>query len=421
MPPSPARARYPATDPATAPATDHGSAGSATNSPHRQQHWSPTRHKLLRACLRAVYWQYWGSRGGYSRDADRETQQAWALKHLGSLPTVIGIAVHQAFRALVVAIRDGEPAPSQAALLAGARHVLNHAWRSSQPDAIHRFWSYPAAHPALHEIVYRGALRPEDIEHARAKLAACLRHAVVAPVLTDLAQCASTEIVVSGASPERVLVDVDRIAWLALDLAYRHIDPATCRHLVSGPCWCVTDVKTGRPAPADEHLQLSAYALWLEAQGYPPTDDIYLGRIVHLLSGTDTWYTITAEDRAHVRRVIAADTALERAWFGALESGEGRQPGAGRQSGAARRPTTVPSARDRRRCPSCNFFALCRDDLANDMFVNEASANEMSGEATSGNAGAGQQDPPRLGLPTTRGPGTAGSDGPHHRVETDGT
>lgn len=420
----------PTVPPASAPLAhldDADAAGAARPSPVlpdaawlRAWSWSFSRHRLLRACPRALYWRYWGSQGGWALSAPAAARRAWALRALTSIPALVGTAVHDAARQLAAATRDGKPLPSYDALWSAARARLNAAWRRSQADQIPQFWRSPTTAPALHEVVYRGGLEQAEVEGARIKLRSCLRHLVATPVLADLRDCRPSDVHLGGAGPNRVLVELQRgspewahdwsppgvpaelchpprgslttptaTVWTALDLLYRHVDPGRvrgeARGRVSGPTWCVVDWKTGAPNPAEEALQTAVYGLSLEAAGYPMTDGAYLGRVVHLLAGTDTWLAITARELAWARRVIAADA--EREWrltrglrlpvdvtslLPMPATAPPDEPTADGEvatlAALVREPAgpqnAFPLTDDRRQCRQCGFLQLCDTELA---------------------------------------------------------
>lgn len=354
--------------------------------------WSFTRHRLLGACARAVFWTYFGSRGLGLDAGDPDARRAFALRHLTPLLGLVGTAVHVAARSVLEAVRAGGPLPSADDLLAGARLTLNQAWRTSQADQVDRFWRYPGAYTALREVVYHGRLHPEETERASRRLRACLDALLAAPVLADVAACARDDVWLPEADlPVRFAPAPDLRAWAAVDLAYRHADaeavrgalgdaayagaanasatrggtapaddaaraaiPGTppARLVPDGPTWCVVDWKTGRPASvADEQLQLAGYALCLDAYGRRPTEGVYLGRVVDLLRREDRWYVFDADVLAQARATIAADVARQRARMA--------DPATARPLPKA----AWPLASDRRHCAACNFFALCRTEL----------------------------------------------------------
>jgi hypothetical protein len=335
--------------------------------------WSYSRSGQLRECERAVFWATFGSRGLGLPTGDPDAGRAWALRHLTALPLAVGIAVHNAARQVLEAVRAGAEPPSYEAQLRSARGTLNHLWRASQPDLLGRFWSMPGVHAALREVVYRGELRAWEIEQARAVLAGCLRHLRSAPVLDDVRGCAASDVWLPeagpvhfrlapqsfgpGAGPRLAAWTRPLTVWAAPDLCYVHqlraADAAAAGLPEGRRYWCVVDWKTGaRGCEADERLQLSVYALWLEASGRPSTDDVYLGRIVALRDASERWYVLGPDERAAARHAIAADT--ERL-LGLLAV----------PSHAFPRPKADWALAVRRgTCATCNYAALCHDDLA---------------------------------------------------------
>ena len=319
--------------------------------------WSYTRHRMLRECERAVFWQYFGSRGLGLRDGDPAGARAFALRHLTTLPLLVGTAVHAAARRVVEAVVERRAVPPIEELLAGARFTLNQAWRNSQPDLIDRFWRYPAAHNALLEIVYRGALRPAEITRASGRLRDCLDALTDAPVLDDLRACGAADV---WLAPDAFPVSFDpapgQLAWGAVDFAYRHSPDAggtSAPGAPAAPTWCVADWKTGSSgSPDDESLQLATYGLWLRARGFPDTDGVYLGRIIDLARREDRFYVLDRALLDRARAAIAEDLARLR---GLMRDRERVLP---------RSKAEWHLAADVRGCPRCRFYGLCLTDLA---------------------------------------------------------
>ena len=330
--------------------------------------WSFTLHHLLQGpqrCERAVYWRYGAAAAGASAPPESDEHRAWVLSRLTTLPLLLGVTVHTAARAVLLAVRDGDALPAYGDLLAGARFTLNHVWLTStrQPD---RFFRWPGVYPALQEVIYRGALREVEVARARWALAMCLEHLLAAPLLDDLRRCRAGDIVVGDAPVAfQPLRGID--AWAALDAAYLHHDPATCGGLVSAPTWCIVDIKTGAPPAteasaardaADHALQLAVYAMLAsEVLGLPATDGVYLGRLVHLRQQSDTWFRITADDIERARRSAGADIAWLRS-----RADDAGDDGAG--DGGLPPKSRFALSRDRRCCTRCPFLALCEDELA---------------------------------------------------------
>lgn len=70
--------------------------------------WSKSRHEKFSECLRAYYFQYYRSWGGWGFNADATAKELYLLKRLGNRYTWAGNAVHQAIRDTLMAIRMGK-------------------------------------------------------------------------------------------------------------------------------------------------------------------------------------------------------------------------------------------------------------------------------------------------------------------------
>ena len=57
--------------------------------------WSNSRASTFQRCARSYWWQYYGSWGGWERQAPRETREAYVLKNLSSRWAWVGNAVHE--------------------------------------------------------------------------------------------------------------------------------------------------------------------------------------------------------------------------------------------------------------------------------------------------------------------------------------
>ncbi len=108
--------------PTAAPGTREAAAAAA---PDPALAWSATRRRRVRECERAYYWHYVGSADGWQPGVPVERRRAFALKHLTSLPQLLGTVVHNAARDVVLAVRDGRAVPTLDELLDGARRALN--------------------------------------------------------------------------------------------------------------------------------------------------------------------------------------------------------------------------------------------------------------------------------------------------------
>ena len=70
--------------------------------------WSPSRDRLYRNCARAYYFNYYGSWGGWERDAPAPARLAYRLKQMTNLPMFAGTVVHDVIKGSIARIRGGK-------------------------------------------------------------------------------------------------------------------------------------------------------------------------------------------------------------------------------------------------------------------------------------------------------------------------
>lgn len=78
--------------------------------------WSKSRHEKFSECLKAYYYQYYQSWGGWASDAPSNVRELYTLKRLGNRFTWAGSVVHEAIRDSLTAIRWGRAVDAQATL-----------------------------------------------------------------------------------------------------------------------------------------------------------------------------------------------------------------------------------------------------------------------------------------------------------------
>jgi len=330
--------------------------------PYPEFSWSHSRDRVLNECERRYYWQYYGSHNGWERTANTVTRAAYRLKQLTTFPQALGTAVHRAAREIALAIRDGRARPTYATLLANARADLNALYVRSRAHRGDRqpFLADPKRHAVTVDAYYGRTPRASDLLRLREKLQRCLDLLVTCPVWSELAapgtivQVADElAVIVLGeralglgdedpkGTREQGLGDLrDVPIYVAPDLAFRPVAGS----------WVVLDWKTGSINGASE--QLALYALALQEELGPkmcpsPID----GRVVGLDAGT-----------CHTVNVSGADVAAARARVGASVA-RMRLKLVDPARNVALPPAAFPLATDRRNCPRCPFYELCRHEL----------------------------------------------------------
>lgn len=98
--------------------------------------WSKSRHEKFDACLRQYYYQYYGSWGGWERDADPEVRELYLLKKLTNRHAWSGTAVHDAIKWVLSRLRDGGD-PDPARVIETIRHGMRAQFCESR-DGLYR-------------------------------------------------------------------------------------------------------------------------------------------------------------------------------------------------------------------------------------------------------------------------------------------
>lgn len=98
--------------------------------------WSNSRHEKLRECLRAYYFTYYASWGGWERDAAPHVRKLYVLKKLSNRFTWAGSVVHAVVRNALRAIRAQRPFEPER-LLEGAHRDMRDDFRHSKDK---RYW-----------------------------------------------------------------------------------------------------------------------------------------------------------------------------------------------------------------------------------------------------------------------------------------
>lgn len=93
--------------------------------------WSKSRHEKLRECPRQYYLHYYGSWGGWERDADPQVRELYVLKKLTARPAWAGTVVHDGIARALAILRDGGTLDGQA-LIDALRARMRAEFRQSR-------------------------------------------------------------------------------------------------------------------------------------------------------------------------------------------------------------------------------------------------------------------------------------------------
>lgn len=300
--------------------------------------WSHSRDLKFIRCPRLYYWWFYGSWGGWKPDAPDEARHAFILKHLTTLPLTLGTVIHEVARSCVVAVQQRKPLPSQDEILLRVRAELNRVCISSH----HRdqFLRSPTQIPFLQDVYYHGERNEQHVEQVRAKMNACVANLATWPLWDELRALPPDSI--------RLVEQLDTFqergvsVFGAPDLVYT---PGSPRVVIG-------DWKTGSEEGA--HLQLALYALHLiRAHGFTFEEGAWMGRVMNLATGEDSWHDIRAADLAAAESRIRESIAAMRLYL--VDMAENRP--------MERDAFPLATQEKRHECPRCVFYNLCQDDL----------------------------------------------------------
>ena len=63
--------------------------------------WSWSRHQMLYQCARKIYWQYYGSWGGWDAEAPKDAALSYRLKQIKSMAMLVGQLFHQRLQEII--------------------------------------------------------------------------------------------------------------------------------------------------------------------------------------------------------------------------------------------------------------------------------------------------------------------------------
>jgi PD-(D/E)XK nuclease superfamily len=114
--------------------------------------WSKSRHEKFKECLRAYYFFYYRSWGGWESRAPAEVRELYLLKKLGNRYTWAGSVVHDAIKDALLDMRAGRPV-DPAKVEAQARKLMREDFLHSR-DKAYRTQRYRKAFSGLVEHEY---------------------------------------------------------------------------------------------------------------------------------------------------------------------------------------------------------------------------------------------------------------------------
>ncbi len=294
--------------------------------------WSVSRDRLFRSCPRAYYYNYYGSWGGWDRNAPERTRRIYILKNLQTLEMWAGGIVHDTIAEVLrryararAPIRAGE-------LQARARAKLRQGW----VEAVSGAWRQSPKKTNLYGLYYgNGKTLPrERTERIRERVYSCLAAFAESDVLR--------EVLAVPYMSWRPVDQLDSFAldglkvWCAIDFAYT--DP--------GGVLRILDWKTGGENAEELELQLACYAYFAQEKWYTHADNLRAAGVY-------------LRDGARVREHAVTPEVLVRAKETILDSAARMREKLTDVSKNAAREQDFPFSADERACNRCNFREVC--------------------------------------------------------------
>lgn len=253
--------------------------------------WSLSRHRTFEECARRYWFHYYGSWGGWDRDASPETRELYLLKKITNLDLAAGDIVHRAIERVLQDHARGKRSDPEAVVL-WCKAEMQRAFRESKEET----WrENPSRHTRFFEHHYGPAPERSTLERIAGKIGGSVRSFFASRAYARIRE-------------------VDPEDWLPMETLDSFefegtkvfaVPDFACR--VDGEV-LLFDWKTGRRDERNSH-QVALYALFAAARWGAD-----LGRVrgapVYLLDGGDfAPVSITAEDVGRVGALMRGSIA----------------------------------------------------------------------------------------------------------------
>lgn len=311
--------------------------------------WSPSRDRLFKNCLRAYYYTYYGSWGGWDANAPEQTRLLYTLKNMQNLWLWSGSIVHDVIKESLTAYQLQGTAFTPESLQEQARMKLRIGWSDSKAG---KWRTNPKKFVNLHEHYYGDGsctLPRETTDKVKERVYGALENFYHSSTLKELMalplnRWLSVDVLDSFDTVQIPTSDGKMQPlkiWSAIDLAYTDSDGIT--HLV--------DWKTGMEHRDALERQLGCYAMYAKAKwNMEPTqlrlegvmlNDGGLCKPVHLPPGS-----LESIQRYIVNSATAMRLKLRDA-----------------ESNTADEEDFPCNGADNNACNGCPFIQLCRGNL----------------------------------------------------------
>ena len=290
--------------------------------------WSVSRQGKFDECRRAYYWHYYGSWGGWDRDAGAEVRRAWMLKRMSNLDMWGGSVVHEVVERALHDLRWGRTNTIEELHRRGREQMVR-SWRQS----LGREWEFDPKHRLnLFEHYYTDKTVDRRSVTIRDRVNTCLENFRRSPSYEALQSLQKADWL---AVEELDRLELDGFpVWVKIDCAFRRGEEVV-----------IIDWKTGKPREGDRE-QLTAYALYATTAWENVGPEDILLRAAYLQTGEEVDYTVSQDDLEDLKERIRGNAAEMRALLADADANTAELD-------------AFPMVEDQRRCKRCSFRELC--------------------------------------------------------------
>ncbi|HTP28852.1 MAG TPA: PD-(D/E)XK nuclease family protein [Anaeromyxobacteraceae bacterium] len=293
--------------------------------------WSKSRHEKFQECLRAYYYQYYASWGGWEAPAGSPLRELYVLKKLSSRWQWAGSLVHEALKDTLSRARRTGQFCSLDEVLARTRQKARAQWSTSRDKS---YWREPSKVVGLLEHEYAEPVPREEWKRIWEEvIEGSLRAFFASEVLSEIRRVPREKWLVIDELDSWMFEGTK--VWVAVDFAFAG----------SGAIH-ILDWKTGKERRVD-HTQVGIYALYAQ-QKWGAQPEGVVGGLVYLSSPAGERVSVSAEQgglevcKSEMRRSILA---MRERLDDAVRN--------------IARPERFPALLDRGACRRCPFRRPC--------------------------------------------------------------
>lgn len=292
--------------------------------------WSPSRHRMFESCKRQYYFNYYGSWGGWDKDADTQTQLLYRLKKITTVPQLVGTVVHDAISHALRALQVGRPIHPSAIETYAQKLFGQHLLVSEEQR-----WRYSASqYTNLFEHYYNEPFTETDQIDSANHISTSLNAFFASDAYATLQSARSEDYLTIEKLTDFTLADTK--IWVVLDVAIRRDESVY-----------IFDWKTGRERQADRH-QLAVYALYATSQWGVALSDLHL-QDIYLQTNTERTLDLSPDDLDQTRIFVTESVQKMRALLDDPEQNTASQD-------------AFPMTANTHLCTTCPFKAVCYPD-----------------------------------------------------------